>query len=76
MASSAQPSSEVAATACSRACAQPFVLAISGKDDDYCGWARALHKEAGAQDGCVHVTPGETTVVELRLAIGPPVVIE
>ena len=47
-----------------------FVLAISGKADDYGGWARALHKEAGIPDGSVWVRPGETSVVELRLTIG------
>lgn len=47
-----------------------FVLAVSGKADNYGGWARALHKEAGIADGSVQVLPGQTTVVELRLTLG------
>ena len=53
-----------------------FVLAISGDADNYGGWARALHKEAKVQDSCVYVASGQTTIVELRLTIGPPVIIE
>ena len=49
-----------------------FVLALSGKQDDYGGWLRALHKEARLPDASVTVKAGETTVVELRLTIGDP----
>ena len=49
-----------------------FVLALSGKEDNYGGWLRALHKEARLPDATVTIRPGETTVVELRLTIGDP----
>ncbi len=52
------------------------MLAISGEADNYGGWARALHKEANLQDAQVCVVPCRTTVVELRLTIGPPTLIE
>ena len=51
----------------------PFVLAISGEADNYGGWARALHKEAGRTDDMVVVHPGRSVTVCMRLTIGPPV---
>ena len=49
-----------------------FVLALSGKEDGYGGWLRALHKDAGEPDASVTVRSGETSVVEMRLTIGDP----
>ena len=46
-----------------------FVLSASGADDDYGGWARAFHQEAGVADSIVHVAAGTTSVVELRLRL-------
>ena len=51
------------------------VLAISGKSDNYAGWARALHREADVENERVRVAAGKTTVVELMLSIGPPTAI-
>lgn len=52
------------------------VLALSGAADGFSGWARALHKEAGAADDVVHVLSGRTARVEFRVTIGPPTTVE
>ena len=51
------------------------VLALSGEDDGYNGWGRALHKEAGQPNEHVEVNGGQTTTVHFHLTIGPPVVL-
>ena len=52
-----------------RCATQRAIGCASGADDDYGGWARAFHQEAGVADSIVHVAAGTTSVVELRLRL-------